>query len=274
MNSPGMLGVLHPGAMGVSLGQSAIAAGVAVGWCRAGRSDASHERANHAGLVTFATLEALADNCTALISVCPPSAALELAQSVAATGFNGVYVDANAISPQTTSRIAAMFRQTSATFVDGAIIGPPVRSAGSTRLYLAGGAAPRIAECFTGSALQTVTLNADVGAASALKMAYAAWTKGSAALLMATARLAEVHRVENALHDEWALSQPQLSEQLARQMTNMAPKAWRFVGEMEEIAATFADSDLPDGFHLAAADIFQALAAQQYSDPRTDVSQV
>ncbi len=92
-------------------------------------------------------------------------------------------------------------------------------------------------------------------------MAYAAWTKGTAALLLAVRSLARSEGVEETLLEEWALSIPELPDQSIRAARSAARKGWRWVGEMEEIAATFAADDLPDGFHLAAAEVFRAVAA-------------
>ena len=88
-------------------------------------------------------------------------------------------------------------------------------------------------------------------------MAYAAWTKGSAALLLAARAVARAEGVEDVLVEEWALSLPQLEPDYARAGRSAAAKGWRWIGEMEEIAATFAAAGEPDGFHLAAAEVFR-----------------
>ena len=94
-------------------------------------------------------------------------------------------------------------------------------------------------------------------AASALKMAYASWTKGSAALLLAARALARAEGVEEALLAEWGISQPGLAERSARAAGSAAAKGWRWVAEMEEIAAAMAAAGLPDGFHQAAAEVYR-----------------
>ena len=130
---------------------------------------------------------------------------------------------------------------------------PAASRAGTTRLYLAGPRAGEIASLFKGSALETVEMPGDVGTASALKMAYAAWTKGSSALLIAVRALAIREGVDGALRAEWERSQPGLGGRSESAVAANAKKAWRFVGEMEEIAATFAAAGLPAGFHEACA---------------------
>ena len=113
---------------------------------------------------------------------------------------------------------------------------------------------------FAGSYLEAIALGAPAGAASALKACYAAWTKGATALLAAVRALAQVEGVEAALLAEWQRSQPGVDKR-SEAVTVQARKAWRWVGEMEEIAASFEAAGLPGGFHLAAADLYRRLEA-------------
>jgi hypothetical protein len=169
------------------------------------------------------------------------------------TAFDGIYVDANAIAPHTSQRIG----RTVTRYVDGGIIGPPPRTAGTTRLYLSGPEADAVASLFTGTTVDARILSDHVGDASALKMVYAAWTKGTAALLLAIQNVARASGVEEALAAEWTLSLPEVSRQASRAAASAATKGWRWVGEMEEIASTFAAAGEPDGFHRAAANVFR-----------------
>ncbi len=268
------IGILHPGNMGASVGAAAREAGAKVSWASAGRSDVSRHRAGEAGLEDKTSLVELTSSSDLIISVCPPEAATTLAESVAGTDFEGIYMDANAVSTGTAREVAAIVEHAGARFVDGAIIGPPVRREGSTRLYLSGAEASTVASAFQGSVLEAVVIDPRPGAASALKMCYAAWTKGSAALLTAIRALALAEGVEAALLEEWSLSKPGLEARSAATARNNASKAWRFAGEMREIAATFAASGLPVGFHSAAADIYERLAAYKDCDPTPELSQV
>jgi 3-hydroxyisobutyrate dehydrogenase-like beta-hydroxyacid dehydrogenase len=206
--------------------------------------------------------------------VCPPDAAKALAQSVADTGFAGIYVDANAVSTATALEVAAIVEGPGARFVDGGIIGPPARNTGSTRLYLSGAQAPRAAAVFEGSMLEAIAMDTRPGAASALKMCYAAWTKGSAALLTAIRALAETEGVTDALLEEWSISQQGLAGRSEAAARNNAFKAWRFAGEMREIAATFEAVGLPGGFHRAAADIYQRLEAYKDCSPAPPLAEI
>ncbi len=253
------VGILHPGQMGSSLGAALMHAGHETFWSKAGRSAASSRRADEDGLQPVETLDELVSIVEVIVSICPPHKALQQAEAVVEAGFDGVYVDANAVAPETVRAIESVV-SAGADFVDGGVIGPPARQAGSTRLYLSGTRAEEIAALFDGSLIQACPIEGGVGAASALKMCYAAWTKGSAALLMAVAALARREGLEEVLIREWDLSQPELPEKLQNAALSSASKAWRFSGEMAEIAATFREADLPDGFHQAAADIYLRLS--------------
>lgn len=253
------VGLLHPGAMGVTVG-AAVREPVRVVWASEGRSEETRARAAGGGFEDLGTLAAVAAAADAVLSVCPPHGALALAETVAATGFDGLYLDANAVSPATALRIADAAAAGGARFVDGGIVGPPAVRPGTTRLYLSGGGATEIEALFEGSALEAIDLGADVGAASALKMCYAGFTKGSAALLLSLRAAASAYGVEDGLLGEWRRSQPGLEKRSVRAAATTAPKAWRFAGEMEEIAATLKAAGLPDGFHRAAAEAYARLA--------------
>jgi hypothetical protein len=121
---------------------------------------------------------------------------------------------------------------------------------------LCGPGADTVAALFAGTAVDARVIAGEIGAASALKMAYAAWTKGTAAMLLAIRALAEAEGVTDELEAEWRDSQPGLPERARGAAASADAKGWRWIAEMEEIAATFAAADLPDGFHRAAADVF------------------
>jgi len=267
------VGILHPGQMGATVGASAHAGGSRVLWCSTNRSDATRARAEAAGLVEVDSLEELTGGVDVLISVCPPDAAVAVAREVGGLGFDGVYVDANAVAPTTARTVSGLVERGGARFVDGGLIGPPARTMGTTRLYLSGPESRTVADLFSGSLLEAVVMRPDQGSASALKMCYAAWTKGSAALLIAVRALADAEGVDASLMAEWALSQPDLEARSGRVTRSNAPKAWRFAGEMNEIARTFGDTGLPDGFHLASAEVYRRLAGFKDRDPPPELSE-
>ena len=252
------IGFLHPGMMGVTLAANASGAAERL-WASRGRSAATAARAAGAGLVDAGGVDELCRRCDIVVSICPPASAPDVAREVEAAGFTGRYVDANAISPATSSEIGARLGDR---YIDGGVIGPPAERAGTTRLYLAGPGAAEVAELWAGSFLDVRPLaeTAAGAGASALKMAYAGWTKGSGALLLAVNALARSAGVLDALRDEWDISQPGLQDRSSRTAAGTGPKAWRFEGEMAEIAATMAAAGLPDGFHRGAEKLYGALA--------------
>jgi 3-hydroxyisobutyrate dehydrogenase-like beta-hydroxyacid dehydrogenase len=250
--------LFHPGEMGSAIGACLGGLGLRVVWASAGRSAATHSRAKAAGLEDLGALERALGVADIVLSVCPPHGALALAREVAGHGFSGVYIDANAVSPLTVRTIGRVVEAAEATFVDGGIIGPPPIPGVSSRIYLSGGRARDVAAVFAGSNLEAIPLEGAAGAASALKACYAAWTKGATALLAAIRALATHEGVEAALLEEWKRSQPELPKR-SEVVTAQARKAWRWIGEMEEIAASFEAAGLPGGFHLAAADLYRRL---------------
>ena len=194
-----------------------------------------------------------------MLSVCPPHAALAVANEIAARGFAGVFVDANAVSPSTAREVGGVVTAAGASFVDGGIVGGPPIPGASTRLYLAGDGAQAVADLFEATPLQAIVLGGEPGAASALKVCYAAYTKGTTALLLAIRSLAQAEGVDGALLAEWEISQPALVARSEAGPRGSARKAWRFAGEMDEIADAFAAAGLPDGFHRSAADLYRRL---------------
>ncbi len=251
-----VVGVLHPGEMGAAVAGALSERGETVLWASAGRSAATAERAQAAGLEDAGDIGEVCRRCEILFSICPPHAALDVAR--AASGFTGIYVDANAIAPDTARAVAKLQPR----FVDGGIVGPPPSRPGTTRLYLSGGEAERIAALFAGTNVDARVISAEPGAASALKAAYAGWTKGSAALLLTVRELARAEAVEDALLEEWRLSLPELEERLAGAERSARRKGWRWIGEMEEISHSMAAQDLPTGFHEAAAEVFRRTAEE------------
>ncbi len=253
------IGLLNPGEMGSMVGAAVRSGGSRVLWAGEGRSAATRKRASQAGLEDAGSVSALVSASDVILSVCPPAAAVDVAAQVAKLRFAGTYVDGNAIAPATAREIGGIIEKGGATFVDGGIIGPPPAKQGTTRFYVSGRGAERIAALLTAGPLQAIVVPGGPGAASTVKMAYASWTKGSSALLLAVCALASAEGVEDALVREWKISQPDLSARAEGAARSNAKKAWRFVGEMEEIAATFAAAGLPDAFHQGAAEIYRRL---------------
>jgi 3-hydroxyisobutyrate dehydrogenase-like beta-hydroxyacid dehydrogenase len=259
-----VVGLLHPGAMGAALGAQLREVGHDVVWASEGRSPETAQRAAGAGLRDAGTVEGLAGASDLVLSVCPPHAARDVAAQVA--GRVALFVDANAVSPATARNVATAIAGAGGRAIDGGLIGPPPGQDTSVSLLLSGAGAEDVAGLFDGTRVRARVIGTEIGAASATKMAYAGWTKGSAALLLAVRGFARAEGVEDALLGEWAISHPGLDERSAQAARGAAGKAWRWVGEMEEIAASLAADGLPRGFHEAAAELYERLAAEPASD--------
>ncbi len=262
-----IIGLLHPGEMGAACAGALRANGHDVIWAGRHRSPETTERARRAGLRDVGSVSEVVAQAEAIVSLCPPDAALDVARQ--AVGFSGMYLDANAVAPATVHKIGAVLGLGGATVVDGGIIGPPPVRSGTTRLYLSGPTASVVAAWWEGTDLEAVIVGEAVGTASALKATYAAWTKGSAALLLSVFDAAVDQGVEGSLLDEFARSQPDLAARHARAVSNANAKGWRWAGEMDEIASLWSAAGLPDGFARAAAEIYRRHPRPAAGSPRS-----
>ena len=253
-----ILTILHPGEMGISVAAAAISSGHRVLWVSEGRSEETKQRALFLELEDVRALSAINES-DIVFSICPPNAAIQMAKDVAETKFKGLYVDANAGSPEKKLLINELLKSRNIDFVDGGIIGPPANSEGSTRLYVSGERCREIETIFTDGFLGVHSLEGGIGKAAALKIAYAAWTKGSSALILAVRAMARNAGVEKDLLYEWGLSQPNAEAMTSLSATLNSPKAWRFVSEMDEISKTFAANGVPNNFWDAAAEVYDRL---------------
>lgn len=249
--------LLHPGQMGTSVGAALVSTGVRVHWISEGRSAATASRAAENGFVAQDGLDAALKAVDAVFSICPPESATAVAQAVHGWGFAGTFIDGNAVAPETAHAISELFGDR---FVDGGIVGPPAWKSGTTRFFFSGDDAEAVASLFDGTPVEARAISGVPGEASALKMAYAAWTKGGSALMLATVAMAERHGVIGHLFEEWDRSQPGASARAATAAKGNSPKAWRFVGEMREIEKTLESAGLPGGFFDAAAEVYGRLA--------------
>jgi 3-hydroxyisobutyrate dehydrogenase-like beta-hydroxyacid dehydrogenase len=235
------IAVFHPGAMGSKLAAQLVAAGHEVHWVPEGRSEASVARAAESGLIGTPFAEAV-DAAEAVLCSCAPQGAVEIAVQVGKAGFDGLYIEANPLSPASLRDAQAAVPQ--ATFVDAGVVGPPPTGGPSpTHLMLSGSAAQQAAELWAGTAVTAMVVGDEPGAASAAKSSYALYNKGKAALAVLAFQLAEKHGVTVALTaqqiraDAGSLRDPALPEQLRR-------VAWRWGPEFDEIAQTLDDAGL------------------------------
>lgn len=260
-------GILHPGEMGAYVAASARATLGKVYWCAEGRSHATRARAEQQQLSALPSLAEFCTTCELIIGVCPPHAARTQAEALCEAGFKGLYLEANAIAPQTVRELAALLEANGIGCVDGGIVGLPTGQPNSTTLFLCGPRAGEVAACFTAGPLATRVLDGPLGAASALKLSYAAWNKGSTALLATVLAMAEANGVREALEQQWEEHEPGFTARGSKRVSGVARKAWRFGPEMREIATLLQDSKLPPELFLGAAGLYERL--EDYKDVAT-----
>jgi len=252
------VGILHPGAMGVSVASSAIDSGCEVFWASEGRGGATRTRAAAAGLVDVGRIEDVCERCSVIVSVCPPEFAFEVAKRVAAAKYEGVFADVNALAPQHKIQMGEGMEAKGVRFVDGGIIGLPSRTRGETTVFLSGPASEEVAACFTNGAIGASVMGPEVGRASALKILFAAYNKGSIALFASLYAAAQHYGVFDELQGQFVHRGLSL-EKIEAQIVRAAPKAWRWVPEMHEISATLEAACMPGEFHQAAAKVYERL---------------
>jgi 3-hydroxyisobutyrate dehydrogenase-like beta-hydroxyacid dehydrogenase len=260
--------------MGISVAVSAINSGHEVFWVSQNRSNVTRLRAEKYHLTEVGSLSQFCQICEIIVSVCPPLAAEDVATSVIEQGSKGCFLDANAISPQRATRIGQMMEASGIRFVDGSIIGGPAWNPKETWLYLSGGDAQIIADCFSYGPLEVKIIGTEIGKASAVKMCYAAYSKGTTALLAAILATAESLGVRNELCQQWDMDDPGFAKQAEGRTMRVTSKAWRFESEMHEIVDTFQEAGLPGGFHESAAEIYRRMATARGESEAASLIQV
>ena len=256
--------IQSPGDMGSGVGRELIARGFRAVTCLTRRSERSRKLAEAAGLELAESLDALVEAADIVLSILPPASAESFADEAAAalrrTGARPAFADCNAIAPTTARRVAARFGGTGATFIDAGIIGnAPGKTALPTRFYCSGPDTATL-EALDGPNLSVRRLGDDIGRASAMKMVYAATTKGTFTLHTAALVAARVYGLSDPFHAELEESRPAEFADMNRRVPRLPLDAARWVGEMHEISETFAAAGLPAEFHQGAAQVFELLA--------------
>ncbi|MFI6543974.1 DUF1932 domain-containing protein [Streptomyces prunicolor] len=256
--------LLHPGAMGAKVGGEATRTGTRVLYVPTGRGPASLQRAREAGLEPAESLESALAASDFVLSVCPPHAAEDVAHEVLAHPFPGVYVEANAISPDRTRRIAAACAERGVAMLDGSIVGGPPGPGSAPRLYLSGDGkqVAQVARTFKDTQVVARPLDAEIGAASALKMAYASYQKSARVLAAVSHALAAHHGVADELAREAGSLTSNILAQ-TDQLPSVAARAWRWAPELEEIAATLRTAGLPPEMAEGAATVLRQWAGDK-----------
>jgi 3-hydroxyisobutyrate dehydrogenase-like beta-hydroxyacid dehydrogenase len=261
------IAIMSPGDMGHAVAAVLRQGGLRVISQLDGRSQRTQALAERAGIEAVADDAALVRAAEIILAIVAPAAAVALAEriarAIAASGARPLYVDCNAVAPQTARRIAAIVEGAGAGFVDAGIIGPPPRQgASSTRFYASGPDAAAFARLGE-FGLDVRVVGDQPGQASALKMCYAALTKGTTALMTQLSIAAARLGVSEALRAEFAQSQPAMLERMQRVVPEMVPKAHRWVGEMAEIANTFEACGLTPRTFQGAAELYARVTASR-----------
>jgi 3-hydroxyisobutyrate dehydrogenase-like beta-hydroxyacid dehydrogenase len=260
-----ILGLLHPGNMGAAIGGRLAAAGHTVLWCPDRRSPDTRERATAAGLTAVEDLAELLRRADMVVSICPSAAAIDVAEMVAEHRFDGIYVEANAISPQQMQHIAALLAEHGASVVDAIISGPPPQDDNPTaKVFVAGArsACGAVCDLLATAGLPVDQLGDRLGAASALKMALIAYQRPARLLAAISHGLADQHGITDMLIAEAnRIGTGFLDDRAA--LPGVAARAWRWVPEVEEAAISLSDVGLPADFVDAAAKLYRRFAADK-----------
>ncbi len=254
--------VVAQGAMGAGVGARLVERGLHVVTSLAGRSEGSAKRAQAAGMVAATDQEcAQADF---FLSICPPSDALALAEKMAAiiapSNKKPVYVDCNAVSPPTKVKIGEVIAKSGAPFVDVGIIGLPPKEGYSPFLHASGPEAAKFG-ALNEFGIKVNVIDGPVGAASALKMSYAGITKGITAVGSMMMLAATRAGVADKLRAELDRSHPAFVANFQRAVPDMFDKAYRFVGEMEEISDFAGEDKAAQQLYQAIAEFYTRIAA-------------
>jgi 3-hydroxyisobutyrate dehydrogenase-like beta-hydroxyacid dehydrogenase len=260
--------LLSPGDMGHSVGQVLVENGLRVITCLQGRSDRTSGLAAKAGIEDVNSYAEMVQQADLLLSILVPAqaprAAGQVADALRETGSDLVYVDCNAIAPQTVRAIGDEIAEAGGQFIDASIVGGPPRGGSSPRFY-ASGPDTSAFEALGGYGLHVVVLGEQIGQASAIKMCYAALTKGSAALMIELLTAAQALGVSDALAQEFEKSQSAMWARMQR-LPGVPMKSRRWVGEMEEIAKCFAGVGLTPRILTGAADMYRLVGATRLAD--------
>jgi len=267
--NPETIAILSPGDMGSGVGRDLAGRGFDVVTCLAGRGAGSRARAQAAGFRELPDLDALVTEADLVISILPPEAATGLAHAVAAamtrSGQTPPFADWNAIAPETAAAIGETIRKADAAFIDGGIVGlAPGRGNRPARIYVSGPEAG-ILDALDGGDISIRPCGDEIGRASAVKMCYAAITKGTNTLHTATLIAAEALGVGQVLRDELADSAAATYRHMQATVPRLPADSARWIGEMEEIARTFEAAGVTPHFHQGARDTFKLLARTPFA---------
>jgi 3-hydroxyisobutyrate dehydrogenase-like beta-hydroxyacid dehydrogenase len=264
-----MVGILSAGEMGSAIGRTLRDGGREVATCLEGRSELTRQRARDAGFREYPSYDALVSEVDVLLSVLVPAeakkVAAEVADSLRRTRATPAYADCNAVSPRTVKEMSRLITDAGCTFIDAGIIGPPPGPGRSTRIYCSGPDCGAL-EALKQDGLSIRVVGPNIGQASGLKMVYAASTKGTTALWTELLLAARALGLDDALAEELAQSRANVAQQVMASIPSVPRRSRRWIGEMEEIAATFQEVGLTPRILQGAADIYRLIGDTRLAD--------
>ncbi len=268
----GTIAILSPGSMGSAVGKVLCESGYDVVTNLDGRSERTRALAEKSGFRAVSGMDRIVEESDLVMSILVPAEAMSVAREAAAamerTGACLAYADCNAVSPDTARELGTIIEAAGGRFIDAGIIGGPPGSGSPPRFYASGPHEAVLGE-LDGKGIMAPLLGGEVGRASAMKMCYASLTKGVAALQTATLIATQRLGLASELEEEMSSSQANVLGQM-QSVIGLPGKAFRWVGEMEEIAATFESVGVTGGFHHGAAEIFRIVAASPLGDERPE----
>jgi len=270
-----VVSIMAQGGMGAATAARLVENGIEVRTVLAGRSAASAERAKKAGMKPVTDEELVAADF--ILSIVPPGEAIPLAKRLsplmAKAAKKPVYVDVNAVNPDTAMMVAMIVEPSGATFVDGGIIGGPPRAGYDGPVYYVSGAEARRLDALAPFGLRISVLDAPGCAASALKMSYAGITKGLIAVGSSMIMAAERAGVADALRAELGASQANLLNGFSRSIPDMFGKAYRWVDEMKQIAAFTGSDRAENDIYAAIAELYDRLG-KDFGGPQAEIEKL
>ena len=263
------IAILSPGDMGHGVGKALVEHGYEVITCLAGRSRRSRDLAATAGFRDVPSLEDMVLQADLVMSILVPDQAVgvarEVAEAMRAAGTSRPFADCNAVSPRSASEMASIISAAGGDYIDGGIIGGSPARGAVPRIYTSGPRAGLMDE-LDGKGIAVKNLGPGIGRASGIKMCYASMTKGTNALRVAMLTAAQSLGLYDELIDELAYSQGEALSAMESGIPGLPANSGRWIGEMEEIAATFDAAGVTPGFHQGAAEIFRLLASTSFAD--------
>ena len=262
------IGLMSPGHMGHLIGLTLQRSGFNIITSLKDRSTRTKNLSEKAKILNVGTIKNLVHESDILLSIVPPQNALKVATTVASeiqiSGKTALYVDCNAIAPQTTKKMGSIITKSGFHFVDGGIIGNPPSTNSITRLYVSGPKAHDITLLSTNN-FSIIRISDLIGDASALKMCYAALTKGTAALQLAQLTVAQILGIDNYLEEELLLSKNDLYTSMKSALPKLPAKAHRWIEEMNQISLTFKSAGVTGSFHSGAKEIYKKVSKTSFA---------